>query len=155
MHCFFIINNVQFEVLHHLCTSFIALYPGSSTKKRGVWKIWSRASWCSVRGFVRGFDNRIIAYAVWLDYCPALYCCGWLDSGAANHLWMRLKTTELWFDVPASVDYLAYCYLAYCYVALYTFPGPVILLPMHSLTLVVYHCKKGLVILTSEWLPWL
>ena len=61
-----------------------------------------------------------------------------VDSGAANHPWMRLtKTTDQSYDL---MFHLAYVLLALILVC--TFPGTVILvlafLLMHSLTLVVY-----------------
>ena len=48
----------------------------------GAWKIWSRAPWRSVRGFVRAFDNQIIAHAVWLEILPIhLYVAGDIQVG--------------------------------------------------------------------------
>ena len=59
----------------HLCSkpwitslseSPVASYPGSSPTENGerAWKIWSRAPWHTMCGFMCGFDNWIIAHAV-------------------------------------------------------------------------------------------
>ena len=54
--------------------SSLASYPGSSPcRKTGrAWKISSRAPWRTMRGFMCGFDNQIIAHTLWLEILPSI-----------------------------------------------------------------------------------